>query len=409
MRKTHMFMMTFLCFLMIPVFSHAEEKKEYISGQYEYVLLDDGTAQITRYNGSAERVEIPDVLDGHQVTSLEGIVFMDCYINLKSVTLPDSISYIDCNPFYLCSAEVKVSQNHPYLAVADDILYSKPDKKIIYCWTSEEILEIPDGIIGIADNNTFDGCANLTRVILPESMSEIECNPFKWKNIEIKVSPDHPCFAVIDGIMYNKLEKKIVYCPVSIEEVEIPEGIRAVGDNAFDACDNLKSIVLPDGTKSIGDFAFANCDNLENVVFPDGLTHIGKNVFYNSAHIINVNIPDSITRINDDMFSCCESLTYITLPEGLTCIGKYAFNCCRSLTYITLPERLTSIEEGAFRCCDNLKEMVLPDSITDIGKDAFSDCDNLNIIVSRNSYAADYCKENNLNYTYPDANDWLNE
>ena len=38
----------------------------------------------------------------------------------------------------------------------------------------------------------------------------------------------------------------------------------------------------------------------------------------------------------------------------------------------------------------------------------FAYCPNLTLTVPRNSYAAEYAKANNIPYTYPDANDWLN-
>ncbi len=50
----------------------------------------------------------------------------------------------------------------------------------------------------------------------------------------------------------------------------------------------------------------------------------------------------------------------------------------------------------------------IPASVTFIGKDAFKNCPNLTLTVPRNSYAAEYAKANNIPYTYPDANDWLN-
>ena len=35
-------------------------------------------------------------------------------------------------------------------------------------------------------------------------------------------------------------------------------------------------------------------------------------------------------------------------------------------------------------------------------------CFDLTLTVPRNSYAAEYAKTNNIPYTYPDTNDWLN-
>ena len=42
-----------------------------------------------------------------------------------------------------------------------------------------------------------------------------------------------------------------------------------------------------------------------------------------------------------------------------------------------------------------------------IGFGAFTGCNYLTLTVPRNSYAAQYCNENGLNYTYPDSLDWL--
>ena len=39
---------------------------------------------------------------------------------------------------------------------------------------------------------------------------------------------------------------------------------------------------------------------------------------------------------------------------------------------------------------------------------AFLECPNLVIMVNRDTYAKEYCDINGLDYTYPDADDWLN-
>lgn len=49
----------------------AEDKPTvHTSGDYKYVLLEDGTAKITQYTGKAAQLTIPTTLDGYSVTSI---------------------------------------------------------------------------------------------------------------------------------------------------------------------------------------------------------------------------------------------------------------------------------------------------------------------------------------------------
>ena len=92
----------------------------------------------------------------------------------------------------------------------------------------------------------------------------------------------------------------------------------------------------------------------------------------------------------------------------VTGIGDYAFSDRRSLTSVTIPDSVTSIGDDAFGDCRSLTSVTIPDSVTSIGDDAFSRCPDLTLTVPWGGYAAKYCKENRLRYTYSDALDWLN-
>ena len=62
-------------------------------GDYEYSVLNDGTVKITDYNGGAEKVEIPEMIDGRSVTSIGNYAFEYCE-NITSVTIPNSVTSI---------------------------------------------------------------------------------------------------------------------------------------------------------------------------------------------------------------------------------------------------------------------------------------------------------------------------
>lgn len=62
------------------------------------------------------------------------------------------------------------------------------------------------------------------------------------------------------------------------ENPVVPGEVTDIGDSAFRSC-KIKSVKLPEKLKSIGDKAFAWCHSLGEVEIPDGVSAIGKGAF----------------------------------------------------------------------------------------------------------------------------------
>lgn len=110
MKKLLVFMLAFL--FLFAGCAFAEETPEvFQSGDYKYILLENGTAEITKYFGEDEVLTIPDVLEGYAVTSIGNEAFHSCY-SLTTVTIPDSVSEMGGESF--CG--MFQSQGHPCFA-----------------------------------------------------------------------------------------------------------------------------------------------------------------------------------------------------------------------------------------------------------------------------------------------------
>jgi hypothetical protein len=103
----------------------------------------------------------------------------------------------------------------------------------------------------------------------------------------------------------------------ALEEVKIPDSVRVIEDEAFNCCQNLRSIDLPAGLTQLGDYAFGGvCYWVQSVVIPEGITAIGENTFGSCDVLTTVTIPASVTSIHPLAFEYSSNLKTIRGKAG---------------------------------------------------------------------------------------------
>ena len=159
----------------------------------------------------------------------------------------------------------------------------------------------------------------------------------------------------------------------SLTSITIPDSVTSIGGAAFSYSKSLTSITIPDSVNTIGERAFSDCRSLTSITIPDSVTSIGRKAFSYCTKLTSITIPDSVTSIGSGDFYGCTSLTSITIPNSVTSIEFNAFLRCTNLTSITIPDSVTSIRLGAFGECASLTAVIFLGDAPKEDKDVFKD------------------------------------
>ncbi len=133
------------------------------------------------------------------------------------------------------------------------------------------------------DNYAFEYAKVLETISIPKSVTTIGKGAFYGiKTMKaFTVDADNPNFAAVDGVLYTKDMKTLLYYPAAKEGTTftVPATVTTIAEGAFLNATKLQTIVLPEGLTTIERRAFMNCTALENINIPASLTSIGSSAF----------------------------------------------------------------------------------------------------------------------------------
>lgn len=204
-----------------------------------------------------ETVEYNDV--SFPVTAINWRAFNDCD-NLVTVTIPNSVKYIDDSAFAGC-------------------------KNLTNVTLGENLSEI--------GSYAFTNCHSLESIIIPNSVKTIETSAFAMcKNLKTLTIGNHVETIEINAFRgCNKLTSVI-----------IPNSVISIESSSFSGCEELTSVTIGNNVNTIGERAFWNCFNLKDIYcLTEKVPSIKDNSFgdtydnsYNFIKNITLHVPSTL-------------------------------------------------------------------------------------------------------------------
>ena len=177
----------------------------------------------------------------------------------------------------------------------------------------------------------------------------------------------------------------------NLKSIVLPQSVSNIQTNVFRFCQNLEHIVLPDSMIMINSNSFAGT-GIKSIIFPQkGNLQLAYNAFAESK-LRSIYIPANVTRIYDYMLSDCDDLISITVDqdngkydsrEGCNAIIETATNTLiASCKNTVVPSSVTALSNYAFYHNKELKTLELPEGIKTIGNYIMSTCDSLTKVIA---------------------------
>lgn len=340
----------------------------------------------------------------------------DYATKLASISIPASVTSMGASPFYgaVSLQTINVDNDNDDFSELSGVLFNK-DKTTLILYPPARpnpIYRIPTGVETLL-NDTFGNLSKLRTLQIPASVTSIGNNYF-FRNASslraIEVDSDNANFADLDGVLINKIQRRLLHYPISRvgSTYTTPATILGIQEYAFVGVKSLTSLVISDDVEEIAASSVTSMPSLVSLTIGNGVNTIESNSFPNNPVLSTISIGNNVTTISDNAFVSLSSLTSVLIgnsvttigymafsdtslnnliiPNSVQTIGDYAFQNNVSLTSVSIGNSVTSIGDGAFRYTP-LATLEIPASVTSIGSSAFAYIPSLRTVTFRSCFS----------------------
>lgn len=224
---------------------------------------------IYQYDGYDDTgaLEVPEAINGRTVTGIERQAFYDK--KFSEIKLPDTLKEIGDYAFHYCDKLTSISipasvtsigkavfsecaklehisiadDNASYMA-QDEVIYSKDGSALVACPFADAPL-VPSAVTKIEDYAFYNN-ENLTRIVIPESVTELGESAFEDCGSLSSVT--------FEGEGLEKIGASC-FCKTDPYVLRIPASVTSVGAFAFARCGNMKYIYFSGDAPTFGSIA----------------------------------------------------------------------------------------------------------------------------------------------------------
>lgn len=347
---------------------------------------------------------VPDTYNGLPITAIGDNAFDSITQGLRSISLPDTVTYIGDRVFLSSSiTHIELPRDLTYIgeyAFAHSAVKTVDfNDKLEYIADSAfqnskiTVANIPDSVTHLG-SNCFADCYYLKELTLPKYITELPSYLVTQAKITKLVIPE--------GVV--TVRKYTVSDCVALKELYLPSTLKTIEHHAFwsyspdwyikdfhiVSLEHYLSLNIEGGVDLLASDSMLYVDGqplgfdntfvypgtvtgsleingrclgryFNKLIIADGVTEIPDGMFSNWQNLTSVEFGKDVTTINYGAFSGCTSLTEIVIPDTVEYIGVYAFMGCEDLTSITIPPSVKKIDRAAFRGCENLKNVYITD------------------------------------------------
>lgn len=267
--------------------------------------------------------------------NIKKIIFLFCC--LSAVIL----SFSGCSP--------KTESKLEYKIVNNEVIITKYTDS-----TQKTEIIVPDEIEGfpvteIADFSLFN-CESLKKIYIGKNVSKIgEWSMTNNQRLEqFAVDDSNEYFCSVDGVLYSKDMKTIIYYPPA----------RNIKFDKYGEAQNTTQYEIADGVETVRTKAFYKCYYVDSITIPNSVKYIEEKAFHRSSSLTEIKLPLSLTFIGKDAFAYCDKLEKATIPESVKEIDEYAFfNCSNMKELVMLPKEENIILQDNWYPTSNGKQI----------------------------------------------------